>query len=576
MNQSSTIENRKTGKILNRLRVAVCTAALVGGLATTMARQTPKMNVRDVNTDIDPASITLPASFEVDVDKMMQEWYLTNYAIIDRDADKRANVEVTDEVYIDRLQRLPNVIEMPFNPVVRSFIKMYVERKRGLVEAMLGKSLYYMPIFEQALDRYGLPMELKYLPIIESSLKPDAVSPAGATGLWQFMTSTAIGEGLEVNSLVDERRDPYSSSDAAVRYLKKLYDIYDDWTLAIAAYNCGPGNVNKAIRRAGGIKDFWGIYFFLPRETRDYIPAFIAANYTMNYYPEHNISPALAKKPIVTDSIHISRRVHFQQISDVLGIPMDELRALNPQYRKDVIPGNIRPYALTLPNLQVYNYLANEDSIVNHDAEKYARVEEVTLGQDSKGQTGEYVDELVVKYHKVRKGETLRSIAKKYGVSTSDVRKANGGKKRLKRGTTLRIETYKRRYIETADSTKVTTPTDSINLRLDSTQAKIDSTNVASDANSVVSNAMTTSNEKNDRANKQNNNKQKKPKTTNYTVKSGDNLSKIAKKHGVSVEDIKNANNLKSDNIIAGQKLKIPAKKSTKSKSSKKKRRRRH
>jgi len=576
MNQSSYTENRKTGKLLNHLRIALCAAALAGGLATSMARQSPKMTVRDVNTEIDPANITVPASFEVDVDKMMQNWYLTNYAVIDRDADKRANVETTDEVYIERLQRLPNVIEMPFNPVVRSFIKMYVERKKGLVETMLGMSLYYMPIFEQALDRYGLPMELKYLPIIESSLNPNAVSPAGATGLWQFMTPTATGEGLEVNSLVDERRDPIRSSDAAARYLKKLYDTYGDWLLAIAAYNCGPGNVNKAIRRSGGKKDFWGLYFFLPSETRDYIPAFIAANYTMNYYPEHNISPALAKKPIITDTIHINRRVHFQQISDVLDIPMEELRALNPQYRQDVIPGNIKPYSLTLPNLQAYNYIANEDSIVNHDADKYARLDVATAGQSCNGEKGEYVDELVVKYHKVRKGETLRSIAKKYGVSPSAVRKANGGKKRLKRGATLTIKTYQRRYIETPDSTKIAAPADSLSITANGTDMKVDSTNVTTDANTVVSNAITNSTENNARqVEKEKKSGPVRQKTITYTVKSGDNLSKIAKKHGVTIEDIQKANNLKGTNIIAGQKLKIPAKKSTKSKSSKKGRRRR-
>lgn len=575
MNQSSNTEKRKNGILSHRLRIVLCAAALVGGALTGMARQASKMNVRDVDTDIDPAKITVPASFEVDVDKMMQGWYLTNYAVIDRDVDKRANVETSDEVYIDRLQKLPNIIEMPFNEVVRSFIKMYVDRRKSLVETMLGMSLYYMPIFEQALDRYGLPMELKYLPIIESSLNPNAVSPVGATGLWQFMTKTAIGEGLEVNSLVDERRDPYRSSDAAARYLKKLYDMYGDWTLAIAAYNCGPGKVNKAIRRSGGKKDFWELYFYLPSETRDYIPAFIAANYAMNYYHEHNISPALAKKPIITDTVHISRRVHFQQISDVLGIPMEALRTLNPQYREDIIPGNIKPYALILPNLQAYNYISNEDSIVNHDADKYARreVADITKGDKGKDEKGEYVDEVVIKYHKVKKGDTLSKIAKKYGVSTSAVRQANGGKKRLKRGATLKIKTYERRYIETPDSTKVVTSPDSLTVPNDSIgTTKVDSTGVKTDANSVVSNAINTSTENSARqAEKKKENKPAKPKTTTYTVKSGDTLSKIANKHGVTVKDIQQANNLKGTNIMPGQKLKIPVKKSA----TKKKRRRR-
>ncbi len=256
------------------------------------------------------------------------------------------------------------------------------------------------------------------------------------------MLPTATGEGLEVNSLVDQRRDPYTSSDAAARYLKKLYDIFGDWSLAIASYNCGPGNVNKAIRRAGGEgkKDFWQIYPYLPAETRGYVPAFIAANYVMNYYDKHNISPALAKKPIVTDTVHISRRVHFEQIRDVLGIPMEELKTLNPQYRTGLIPGDIRPYALVLPSLQVYAYVANEDTIVNHNAERYARRDVVEpaaagAGSDSKG---EYVEELVVKYHTVKKGETLTSIARKYGVTAAAIRKTNKIGKKVRRGQKLR------------------------------------------------------------------------------------------------------------------------------------------
>ena len=354
-----------------KTRLIAATAATILGTWTSSAALT----VRSIAADtISADNIVVPESFEIDTHAMMQSWYLTNYAVLDRNADRRANVPTTDQEYIDRLQRMPAVIEMPYNKIVRAFIDMYVERKKSLVESMLGMSLYYMPIFEQALDKYGMPMELKYLPIIESALNPTAVSRAGATGLWQFMLDTAKGLGLEINSLVDQRRDPYLSSDAAARYLKQLYNSYGDWSLAIAAYNCGPGNVNKALRRAGGgKKDFWEIYPFLPRETRDYIPAFIAANYAMTYYNHHNISPALASRPIVTDTVHVNKRVHFQQISDVMGISMDELRVLNPQYRTDVIPGDIHPYALILPNIQAYCYIANEDSIVNHNAELYAR-----------------------------------------------------------------------------------------------------------------------------------------------------------------------------------------------------------
>ena len=255
-------------------------------------------------------------------------------------------------------------------------------------------------------------------------------------------SNRAKGLGLEVNSLVDERRDPIRSSELASKYLKQLYEIYGDWSLAIASYNCGPGNVNKALRRAGGGKqDFWDIYYYLPKETRGYVPAFIAANYVMTYHNDHNIGNALAKRPVLTDTIHITQRVHFDQISEVLGIPVEELRVLNPQYRRDEIPGDIRPYALTLPSKQVYSYIVSEDSIVNHNSAKYARrTTAVPGGENSDSET-----QLVVKYHKVKRGETLSIIARRYGVSVSTLKKWNGLRSsRLKTGQRLRINTYQR------------------------------------------------------------------------------------------------------------------------------------
>lgn len=550
-------------------------AAMTLSAITTVAAPAAH-NVRQVNdTSFDNPSFIAPESFETDVHKLMQNWYLRNYTQMDREADKRASVNATDQDYIDRLQHMNTVIEMPYNRLVRSFINMYVERKKGLVESMLGMSLYYMPIFEQALDRHGMPMELKYLPVIESALNPNAVSRAGATGLWQFMTDTAIGEGLEVNSVVDERRDPYRSSDAAARYLKKLYGIYNDWSLAIAAYNCGPGNVNKALRRAGGGKrDFWEIYRFLPAETRDYIPAFIAANYALNYYDKHNISPALAARPIITDTVHVSRRVHFEQISEVLDIPMDEIRILNPQYRTDLIPGDVKPYPLVLPNLQVYSYIANEDSIVNHNAEKYARrdvVEPSTSDAKSKDNKGEYVEELVVKYHKVRRGETLSSIARRYGVTTSSIRKANNIGKSVRRGQTLKINTYTRRYVPSATPADTTataagTTTDSVATNVSAPVANVDST-----SNVTPTQAETKPVEqpkKPEKAVK----KEKPAEPTKHTIKSGENLSKIAAKYGISVDELKKANNLKNDNIQAGQTLTIPQKAAKKKSSRRRKR----
>ena len=563
-------------------------------LSIAPALSAAPLSILQIRDSLHNSPVVYPESFETDVHHMQQNWYLRNYADIDRQADSQPSINVSDEEFVERLGNMPTVIELPYNSVVRSYILMYVDRKKQLVENMLGMSLYYMPIFEQALDKYGLPLELKYLPVIESALNPDAVSRAGATGLWQFMLPTATGEGLEVSSLVDQRRDPIASSDAAARYLKKLYDIYGDWSLAIASYNCGPGNVNKAIRRAGGSetvkKDFWQIYPYLPSETRGYVPAFIAANYAMNYYDLHNISPALARKPIVTDTIHVTRRVHFEQISDVLDIPMEELQTLNPQYRTGLIPGDIKPYTLVLPSLQVYAYLANEDSILNHNAEKYARRGVVEPAQSGSGSDskGEYVEELVVKYHTVSRGETLASIAKKYGVTAAAIRKTNNIGRKVRRGQKLRINTYQRKYIEQTaavqavdSSAVVVQPTiapDSLagpqNAPVD-TIAPVQPSQQSREVSAAMSKSKTESQKPKATAKPQAQEPAPKARPTTHKVKRGENLGKIAAKYGVTVKQLKDANGLKSDAIREGQKLSIPAKSSSKAKKGSSKKRRR-
>ena len=531
--------------------------------------------------------VVMPNSYETDTKAMLEEWYLKNYAIIDYDADSKPTGPLTDEIIIERLGLLPTEIEMPYNSVVRSTIDFYA-RKKQLVENMLGLSIYYMPIFEEALERHKMPLELKYLPVIESALVPSAVSKAGASGLWQFMPGTATGLGLEINSLVDQRRDPYLSSDAAARYLKQLYSTYGDWSLAIAAYNCGPGNVNKALRRAGdGKHDFWEIYPFLPKETRGYVPAFIAANYIMNYHKEHNISPALAKRPIVVDTIHVSRRVHFDQISQVMDIPIDELRALNPQFRKDLIPGDIHPYSLVLPSLQTLAYVVSEDSIVNHAASKYSRrgvVEPASGAVKGKDSRGEYYDEETIKWHTVRRGETLSKIAKRYGTTVSEIRKLNRVGKKPKTGQKLKIKTIQRKYVETKvveEPTEITATTDAKAVeQTDSATVKLDADTTATGkvAAAFAAPADTVStHETKEEANvkaevtqsKKQEAKPKKvePKKTQqaqrpktHKVARGENLSKIANRYGVTVKALKEANGLRSDNINAGQRLKIPQK----------------
>ncbi len=272
----------------------------------------------------------------------------------------------SDSVYIDRVSRMPTVMEMPYNEIVRKFIDMYAGRLRNHVAFMLSACNFYMPIFEEALDAYGLPLELKYLPIIESALNPSAVSRAGACGLWQFMLATGKIYGLESNSLVDERRDPIKATWAAARYLKDMYDIYKDWNLVIAAYNCGPGTINKAIRRSGGKTDYWEIYNYLPKETRGYVPAFIAANYVMTYYCKHNICPMETDIPEATDTVQVSRNLHFEEISDLCGISLDQIKSLNPQFKKSIIPGESKPQTLRLPINYISAFIDKQDTIYAH------------------------------------------------------------------------------------------------------------------------------------------------------------------------------------------------------------------
>jgi membrane-bound lytic murein transglycosylase D len=293
------------------------------------------------------------------------------------------------------------------------------------MEYMLGVGSYYFPIFEQALDAAGLPIELKYLPVIESALNPKAYSVAGASGLWQFMYGTGKVYGLVGNSLVDERRDPIKATNAAVRYLRDLHNIYNDWSLVIAAYNCGPGNVNKAIRRSGGKKDYWAIYPYLPRETRGYVPAFIGATYAMTYYKEHGICPAKIEMPMICDTIMLSDRLHLSQVSEVLGVDLAVLQSLNPQYRKDIIPGNGTAYSLCLPAGHVDGFITLKDSILKYKADSFNVNRVVVLPAQAdpyyragKGAIGKGV-------YIVKKGDTLSGIAKRRKVSVATIKKWN-------------------------------------------------------------------------------------------------------------------------------------------------------
>lgn len=523
-------------------------------------------SILDLKHSITDDSIKYPESIETDTHRMLCNWYLQNYAVLNAEQDATPDHEVTDEVLISRLSKIPTTIEMPFNQVVRSYINMYTQRRRQLVENMLGMSLYYMPIFEEALERHGLPLELRYLPVIESALNPDAVSKAGATGLWQFMLPTARGLGLEVTTLVDERRDPRASSEAAALYLKQLYGMYNDWSLAIAAYNCGPGNINKALRRAGGENpkglDFWSIYYLLPEETRGYVPAFIAANYVMQYYREHNISPALARRPLITDSVHVRERVNLQQIADVIGLPVEELRVLNPQYRKDIIPGDVRPYSLVLPAMQIYSFILSSDSIYGRDRALYASRKVVdpaaAPGEDP---NMEYTTRTVTKYHKVKRGETLTSIANHYGVTVADIKKWNKLKKNaVNRGRNLKIQVVER----VATGRRLNPDPADMNAQQQAQMAQQTAdTASAADVESLVE-AVNSTHAAAAPAPEKKAAPAKKARQTTYithTVRKGESLFRISKKYrNVTVAEIQAANGLKSTDLQVGQKLKIPKK----------------
>ena len=377
-----------------------------------------------------------PETMQSDMDSLFWDWQSKNFIYMDENCRMLPEgPKVSDSVYIDRLSRIPSIIEMPFNDVVKKYIEAYTGRLRNKVSFMLAAANFYMPIFEEALDTYDLPMELKYLPIIESALNPKAQSRVRASGLWQFMLRTGKAYGLESNSLVEERFDPVKSTWAAVRYLKELYGIYKDWNLVLAAYNSGPGNVNKAIRRAGGSTDYWDIYPFLPKETRGYVPGFIAANYVMTYYCEHGICPMESELPAVSDTIHINRDLHFQQVASVSNIDIEQLRSLNPQYKKDIVPGNSRVYALRLPNNTVGTFIERQDSIYAYDTKKLLPKRSTVAVSDgtSKNSKG-------AQYHKIRKGDTLGGIASRYGVSVAQIRKLNGIKgNNIRAGRSIRI-----------------------------------------------------------------------------------------------------------------------------------------
>ena len=439
-------------------KVFITIAAMFLGGPCTMMAQIEGDEITVTTTDGEADVIEVPEGMLLEIDSLLNLYNSKTY-LQDNDCHySDNNPDFPVETYIERLQRIPSVMEMPYNDVVRKFIDRYAVRLRASVSYMLGAANFYMPIFEEALEMYNLPLELKYLPVIESALSPTATSRVGAAGLWQFMLATGKQYGLEVNSLVDERRDPIKSTYAAARYLRDLYKIYDDWNLVIAAYNYGPQNINKAIHRAGGVKDYWAIYKYLPRETQGYVPAFIAANYIMTYYCEHNICPMRTQIPAKSDTIVVNRDVHFKQIAAVTGIRIEELRSLNPQYRRDIVNGSTQPSVIRLPQSYVNAFLDHEDSIYNYEAatlltkravvevtaedvkqEVVARSQTVAprTSQATRGRTKAVTQSRSRKGGKttskgksqsvtVKSGQTLSQIAKKNNTTVDKLKRLNG------------------------------------------------------------------------------------------------------------------------------------------------------
>ncbi|MBO6160459.1 MAG: LysM peptidoglycan-binding domain-containing protein [Bacteroidales bacterium] len=456
-------------------------------------------------------------------DSLMNVWYQQNKQL-DNDELDAYNMDsihftssVSDSVLLGRLERMNSFITLPFNQTVRNYIVLYSEKMPAKMKRMLGLCEYYMPIFEETFNKYNLPDELKYMAIIESALNPTAVSRAGAKGMWQFMLRSAKLYGLEINSYVDERLDPFKSADAAARYLEDSYKMFGDWSLAISSYNCGAGNVNKAIRRCGGKRDFWSVYDYLPRETRGYMPAFVGAMYAINYSKELGLVPDSSPLPAQVDTFLIRKNLHFGQIHELVGIPIEVLESMNPQYIRDIIPGNSKEYILRIPYSYSGEFIAHEDSLYTYKKDFYFDPQTLTPSKTTRSTPAASGNGGGTIVYKVKSGDSLGKIAKKYHVTV----------KQLKQWNKLRSDVVRigqRITIYTGGSA----PAES-----------------ASTAKPAAQQAQGTAPASGG--------------STSYTVKKGDTLSSIAREYGVSVQAIMKENNLNGSNIQVGKTLRIPA-----------------
>lgn len=478
------------------------------------------MNLYEENEEKSAAGIN-PEDYTPEVsDSLLNLWYvhqrITSEDISEYDMDSvRFQSNVPDEVYIERIKQMNSFITLPYNDIVKNYIILYSEKMPTKMANILGLCEYYMPIFQEILNRYDMPEELKAMAVIESAMNPRAVSRAGAKGMWQFMYSTAKIYGLHIDSFVDERLDPVKSAEAAAQYLQDSYEIFGDWNLAIASYNCGAGNVNRAIRRSGGKRAFWDIYPYLPRETRGYVPAFVGALYTMKYYKEHGIKPEAIEMPAHVDTFKINKMLHLKQVSDLTGAPLEELKNLNPQYSHEIIPGNDREYILRLPYNYTNAFIDNEDSLYRHKADEYFNP--VTLKKIKDGGDGERI------VYRVKSGDYLGRIASRHRCTVAQIKRWNNL-------TSNNIRVGQRLVIYRGGNAPASVSSSSST----GSSSKASAETVKAPANA-----------------------------TTYTVKSGDVLGKIAERHGCTVAQLKAWNNLTSNNIRVGQKLIVSAKTST-------------
>ena len=474
------------------------------------------MDVYDENEDKSAAGLN-PEDYNAEVsDSLLNIWYLhrkvSDAADIEYDMDTvRFASNVPDSVYIERIKAMNSFIDLPYNSIVRNYIVLYSEKMQDRMGEILGLCSYYMPVIEEIFDEHGIPLELKAMAVIESAMNPTAVSRAGAKGMWQFMYSTAKIYGLKIDSFVDERLDPVKAAHAAAEYLKDSYNIFGDWNLAIASYNCGAGNVNRAIRRSGGKRAFWDIYPYLPRETRGYVPAFVGALYTMTYYKEHGIQPTAMEMPVHVDTFKINKMLHFKQVSELVGVPLQELKNLNPQYKHEIVPGNDREYILRIPYNYTNDFIDHEDSLYSYKAKEYFNP--VVIKKIKDGGDGERI------IHRVRSGEVLGRIAIRYHVTVSQIKRWNNLRSdNIRIGQRLVIYRGGKGPAASSSGSKAAAQP---NPKHKST--------VPADADYTV-----------------------------YTVKSGDSLYLIAKNYpGVSAQNIMDFNGI-SSRIKPGMKIKIP------------------